>query len=224
MKRFWQYLGLLVLSLCFACGGSLPYFTYTNNPASDHITHAPLVPVWVDGSFTPQQMQEIKAAIVEWNYVLNGQMKIYLAEEKKMGIDKQMHYYPVTFPNYETGRAYQKYCEKTGLGIVVFNLPSTDKHLDKDINENVLAFVRGKDEHAITIISDRFGSRSLKDVVMHEIAHLLGADHVNAPSLEYPIYGKHQYGCIDKITVAQVATEHGLDLGEMNYCITPYFE
>lgn len=215
---------LILIGIVVSCGGTTYYWKYTQNEASSHIEHAPLIPVWVDGTFTPAEMQEIKAAVTEWNYALNGQMRIYVVEKKALGSDKQMHYYPDGFLSWEQGKELQKNAEKTGLGWVVFNTPSNSAHYEKDTDEGVLAFVHGVGHHAVFVISDRFGSRSMKDVMMHEFAHLLGARHVNAPSLEYPIYSKDQYSCIDKITVAQVANEHGLDLNTLNYCVTPHFE
>ena len=223
MKRFWQFLSMVLIGLMVSCGGS-QYWAYTINEAPDHITHATYIPIWVDQGFSASQVEEIKAAIAEWNYVLNGQIILRLVEKKALGIDKKMHTYPDTFPDWEAGQVLQAQAEKTGLGWVIYDLPSTDKHLDKSVGHGVLAFVPGSDAHCVTVITDRFSNRSMKDVIMHEFAHLLGAEHVNAPSLEYPYYGTKQYPCIDKITVAQVAEERGLDMNNLNYCITPHFE
>lgn len=223
MKCFWQFISIILIGLMVSCGG-FEYWHYTVNEPLNHITHPTYIPVWIDQGFNGTQVEEIKAAIAEWNYVLNGQIVIRLAEKKSLGSDKKMYNYPDTFPTWEDGHDLQMQAEKTGLGWVIYDLPSNDKHLDSEIGNGVLAFVTGVDAHCVTVISDRFGNRSMKDVVMHEFAHLLGAEHVNAPSLEYPYYGKKQYSCIDKITMAQVAEEHGLDLNNLNYCVTPNFE
>jgi hypothetical protein len=215
---------MILIGLMVSCGGSISYWTYTVHKPSNHVTHPPYIPVWIDSTFTGEQAEEIRAAIKEWNYVLNGQIVIYLVEKKGLGTDKKMHNYPDSFLTWEAGHSLQEQCEKTGLGWVIYNLPSTNPHLDKEVGEGALAFVTGTDEHSVTVISDRFGGRSMKDVVMHEFAHLLGARHLNAPSLEYPYYSSKQYPCIDKITVAQVAEERNLNLDDLNYCITPHFE
>lgn len=223
MRRFWQLISLILIGLMVSCGAGFQYWTYTDNKPVEHIIHPTVIPVWVDASFTSGQVEEIKAAITEWNYVFNGQMFIYLVEKKALGTDKKMHSYPDSFTSYEGGQQLQKKCEQTGLGWVIYNLPSDNEHLDKDVSSSTLAFVTGIDEHSITVVSDRFGNRSMKDILMHEFAHLLGAVHVNTPCLEYPYYSNKQYSCIDKITVAQVAQVRNLDMDGLNYCITPNF-
>jgi hypothetical protein len=222
MRSFWQLISLILIGLMTSCGG-VQYWTYTTNNTPSYITHPVYIPVWIDQSFTGTQVEEIRAAIKEWNYVLNGHIVIYLAEKKAMGSDKKMYNYPDSFVSFEHGQAIENQCKKIGLGWVIYNIPSTDKHYDKNIGSSVLAYVEREDEHSIVIISDRFGSRSMKDIVMHEIAHLLGADHVNAPSLEYPYYSQYQYSCIDKITVAQVAKKRDIPFEQLQYCLTPNF-
>ena len=221
--KFWLYLVLAVfMSISVACGGTT-YWTYTSIDRPAHIVHPVLIPVWVDQNFTGAQVEEIKAAIAEWNYVLNGQIVITLKMKRALGSDKKYYEYPDSFATWEDGNRILKECEHTNLGWVIFNLDSKSKHLDDD-TEGVLAYVTGVDTHFVNVIGDRLGTRSLKDILMHEFGHLLGARHVNTPSLEFPVYDQHQLGCIDKITVAQVATTHELNLSTLNYCITPYFE
>ena len=90
MKRFWQFLSMVLIGLMVSCGGS-QYWAYTINEAPDHITHATYIPIWVDQGFSASQVEEIKAAIAEWNYVLNGQIILRLVEKKALGIDKKMY-------------------------------------------------------------------------------------------------------------------------------------
>lgn len=223
IKRLLYLFACLLMVFSVSCGG-VNYFTYTANDAAEHVIHPVHIPIWIDNTFSQKQVEEIKAATAEWNYVLNGQMVLHVMTHQAMGVDKQMREYPAGFDTWEEGRKLVKETEKTDLGWVIFNVPTTSPHLDKNTGDGVLAYVTGIDEHFIIVISDRFGSRSFKDVIMHEMAHLLGAMHVRAPSLEYPIYSSAQYSCIDKITVAQVAQVRKLDMDHLNYCVTPHFE
>lgn len=225
MRHLLYLISCLLMVIILGCGGTTSYWTYTRVDPPTHVTHPTYIPVWVDSTFTPYQIQDIKAALNEWNYVLNGRMVLTLQTKKALGIDKQMHDYPLVFADWDDGIRLTRVTETTGLGWVVFNLPTTDKkHWNPTIADSTLAYVTGPDTHQIFVISDRLGTRSLKDIMLHEDAHILGAMHVNAPSLEYPTYDNHEYSCIDKITAAQVAHHQGFDLGQLNYCITPYFE
>jgi urease accessory protein UreE len=225
MPRFWT-LCLLVLSIfSVSCLSGPQYWTYHLGTPPSHIAHPTRIPIYLDSSFTPQQMEEIRAAAAEWNMVFQGQIVLQIVSKQALGLDKKMHSYPDTFQGWEAGQTLLKKCEKGGNGWVVFNLPSTSKHLESfGVNDRVLAFVAGVDEHFIVIVSDRMATRSWKDITMHEMAHLLGARHVNAPSLENPTYSYNQYDCIDKITVAQVAEVQHLDFNTLSYCVTPHFE
>lgn len=223
MNRLLYWFSCLLMVLMIGCGGT-EYWTYTTVETPAHITHPTYIPVWVDSSFSLRQVEEIQAALKEWNYVLNGHIVLYLQTKRALGTDKQMHDYPSSFVGWDNGKALAKQSEKTGLGWVIYNLPSTDSHYNKQVGPEVLAYVTGPDTHEVFVISDRFGTRSWKDILMHEFAHLLGAMHVNAPSLENPTYSSNSYPCIDKITVAQVAQHQGLPMYQLNYCVTPNFE
>lgn len=202
---------LLFLNALFIYGNDKVHsqlWTYTNKPVP-YIANQTVIPIAIDDSFYEERVAEINQAIVEWNHVLNGQIV--------------MKVLPLTFKGLAEGKDLIDGFDKTGLGIAIFAIDSDSKILD-GIGESTLAFVKGTDAHAVVVIIDRIGTRNLKVILEHELGHILGAMHVNAMSLEYPAYKGHQAGCIDKITVAQVAEEQGLDLNVLNYCRMPNFE
>lgn len=215
-------LSLLCLLLCLLNCASTQYWSYHQGTPPDHIVHATHIPVYLDSGFTQPQMEEIKAAVQEWNGVFNGQVVMTVVTHRELGVDKQMHTYPTTFTGWEAGQALVKNAEKSDLGIVFFALHVGDKNLEGD--DGTLAYVNGIDTHGVFCVVDRLGTRSLKDIMMHELAHIFGALHVNAPSLEAPYYSNRQADCIDKITVLQVATIQHLDFKSLNYCVLPNME
>jgi hypothetical protein len=223
MRKIWTGLSLLFLIIFnFQCAASPQYWTYHQGNIPSHISHVQYIPVWIDAAFTPPQVEEFKAAITEWNYVFNGQIVIYLATRSALGTDKKMHQYPITFAGWDAGQAIVKQCDKTGSGWVILSILAGDPKLQAvGAPEGTLAYVEGEGAHSIVVVIDRFGVRSLKDVTMHEMAHLFGALHVNNPSLENPYYGNNQYDCIDKETVLQVASQQHLDFTSLSYCVTP---
>ena len=222
MRRIWvPCLILLILSVFSLQCSSVHYWTYRQGTPPAHITHPVIIPVQLDSHFLPSQMEEIKAALTEWNGVFNGQIVLALETHPAQGVDKKTHTYPTTFDGWKEGQKIVDDYEKSNLGWAIFCLPSTDPNLSSEIPSSTLAYVEGLDEHAIYVIMDRFGTRSLKVVMMHEMAHLLGALHVNTDSLEYPYSNSNQSDCIDKITVLQVAHVRHLDFNTLNYCVTP---
>jgi hypothetical protein len=228
MKLLLRGLSLLALvggCVGLGCGG-INYYTYKEVAAPDHIIHPLVIPLVIDSQFSAEEALEIKQAAREWNTVLNGQIKIVFSEHTEMGSDHRKHLYPSTFRTFSDGQKLQAQYENSNLGWVVYHLNSDDPNLASfgEINNGTLAFVLGIDEHFIVVINDRFANRSLKDVMMHEMGHLLGADHIKVSSLEYPYYSNQQSDCIDKITAAQVAEVRKLDLATLRYCLLPGWE
>jgi hypothetical protein len=220
MSKFTLALFCLLSLFNLQCGAS--YWTYHLGNPPAHVGAPTIIPVWVDARFTPVQDQQIAAAIAEWNLVLNGWVKIVLMTHSEPGIDQHPHDYPTTFRTWEAGQTLQKSAEQSGDGWVIYAAHQGDKMLD-DTTPEMIAFVRGPGQHYIVIITDRLGTKSLKNIVMHEMAHLLGAQHVSNPSLESNYYdGRND--CIDKITVAQVASTLRIPLAQLSYCVTPDFE
>ncbi len=194
------------------CASSPKYWSYKTVPAPSHINHVTEIPVWIDSNFSKTQVSEINKAIAEWNMVFNGQVIVKVES---------------TFKSVAEAETKLEEAFKTGLGILIINLPESNPLLGNliDDSDGVLAFVRGPGGHLMTVIGDHVGNRNLKTIVLHEMGHLFGCYHVNIPnSLILPFYSNDQANCVDKISAAQAAGYLGLNLNTLNYCVTPNFE
>src|ERR1700722_180182 len=121
------YLSLLFLCLTIsACSSAIPYYSYHLASPPAYVVHPKVIPIWLDARFTPSQIESIKAAIIEWNLVLNGQMQLDLQQHHLLGADKQQHLYPLTFKSYHQGLGWQSAAEKAGQGWVIYSLFETD--------------------------------------------------------------------------------------------------
>ena len=200
---------LFALLMAVSCGCGVQYFTYHQGTTVNHISHAVIIPIYIDSDFSVDHRKAIIAAADEWNTIFNGQVKLVIEEDKFSGLE-------------EGKKIFKEKIAITGEGWVVVAV-NHDNALVEDM-ENVLAFVSGPGGHTMVVIKDVIGKRDLKTIVMHEMGHLMGAEHVRLASLMVPYYSNYQYECIDKITVAQIAMYMKLDFDTLNYCITPRFE
>lgn len=199
---------IAILIALFMLSGCTRMWYY--HGAKDPVTyHATNIPVWIDSGFNTAEREAIIRAANEWNFVLNGQVKLVFSGY---------------FDGDKEGLELFKEALNTGLGIVI--TANTSEELDDDGElQGVLAFVPGTLSHHMTVIKDHLGNRELKDIVLHEFGHMLGADHTPFPGLMYPAYttNQKQYPCVDKITALQVAEVLELDVETLRYCKTPMF-
>jgi predicted Zn-dependent protease len=212
-RNFWAVL-LVILTAwaslgCESCS-STNYFTYTKSNFKEHVSIVKNISIWMDSTFTDNEIIEVKKAIDEWNLALNNRIVLKVAGS----FDKD--FFDIKYEE----------VEKTGLDWVFVRFEE-EELIGKNMIEpkdGTLAFTSRIGGDILVIISDRIGSRNLKIITMHEIGHMLGARHVSTASLMYPNYGNMAYDCIDKITIAQVAGYQKIDIRAFNYCITPNFE
>lgn len=192
--------------MSLGCGPSM--WEYHRGVKSPVINHPDTIPVWVDKNFNQANKEAIARSIDEWNFVLNGQIRLSLAD---------------TFDGKEDGLQYFHRALETNQGVVILNLSSDDEEID-NVPASVLAFVPGVDAHVMFVIRNHIGGRELKDIVLHEFGHILGASHTIFPSLMYPAYSSKQYPCVDKITAMQIAEAQELDVETLRYCRTPTYQ
>lgn len=202
----------LLALLGIGCTGS--FYHYREVSPDPYRGYRASIPLYIDQRFTPEQDREIEFAVLEWNYILNGYLKIeivdwhYILGSPKAGIIANQ-------------------IGKTQQGIVLLALNADDPIVAMYHADGFLAFVDvvGDAAHTLVMIRDRMGTRPWHMILMHELGHALGAQHVNTTSLMFPVTdGDLMLNCADKITVAQIATYHHLNIEHLNYCSIPNFE
>jgi hypothetical protein len=159
----------------------------------------------LDERFNPDEIAAIERAIFAWNESLNGQMRLEVAD-----------------PHYHIGEAEP--------GLLIIKTSQKEKIAN---SEDVLTalgwttFWRSR----IYLVVDRLIVRDsergietpwrmqdIKEIMMHELGHAMGAEHINYHGLMRDNYDEADYACIDLPTISQVAKHHRLDLSKMKWC------
>lgn len=204
----------LVMGLASCCGtpSSLMY-KYHSVPSATNNQHWRVFPVYLDKDLTKVEKSTIEQVIAEWNYVLNGYMKIQVMSSN------------VDHNSIDSLVDTAKQIFETNDGIMLLSVQHDNELLPMQVDDSTLAFVNGLGDrgYILVVLNDRLGTKSLHKILLHEFGHLMGAGHVMTESLMYPAYGHLQKDCVDKITASQVATYRHLDLNHLNYCSTPSF-
>lgn len=208
MKLLSAIMLLLVIGL-IGCSGSM--WRYKQGSAPSHIVNAREIPVYVDSKFTNAEIVQLNAAMQEWNGVFNGQIVLTLV--------RKFHDGPEAF---ELARSVSN----NHNGWMIAKLDSDDERLSETVEfgDGKLAFVPRLGGQLMVVLGDRISTHNLKTIAMHEMGHMLGADHTFGKTLMHPAYGPVQVDCIDKVTVSQVAFYNDLDVNSLNYCVTPDFQ
>lgn len=153
----------------------------------------------IDKDFTPVELKEIIRAVNEWNRALNKEMTLNVVD--------------ISF-DMEPSKIEE--CLKEN-GIMILKVPSygTVMHLVDD--GTIGAKTDSIGGHVIYLLSDRITDKSVFAFTLHEIGHVLGAEHTEA-GLMHPRYSPSKNYCVDKEAINQVASFNGLDAKRLNYC------
>ena len=154
--------------------------------------------VWIDKDFAAPDQEGIIQAVTSWNQSLNGFIKLQVANP-----NSSQPWRP------EQPRDVDWIVTKVAAGDVHFPLVKPDVR--------VLACVDVIGGHNIYIAKEIVMDDDIYYISMHEMAHLLGADH-KGDSLMYPLYDKDRFHCIDPLTTLQVALYNNLPPANLNYC------
>jgi hypothetical protein len=217
MKMSFLALALWIAGICLmvALGSGcvwinrpvLGVYAYTDNHSNGNMA-APLriIHIWVDDRFGAEDLGEMYRAVSTWNYVLNGYVvfrwngRLHLS-----GSSADLQRGPqLTDPN---------------LWVVV-KRKSGDGGFFPDKIKRVYpawGFADKIGGNTISLVRDYFGVDAVYGLMLHEMAHCLGADHLG-DRLMKTNFDLAAFQCVDLTTVAQVAKYLGLDIKNLNYC------
>lgn len=149
------------------------------------------ITVWIDNDFDEKDLNEIKSALHQWSFALNGNIILSgKVIEKNL---KNLNGWTILKIN-------------SGNGIL--------KEMGK--GESVMAFVDKVGGDKVYLIRDRI--EDVEGTVLHEIGHLLGVEHQQNGLMD-KWYNKEEYKCVDYTTLQQVAQIYKLDIDGLRYCI-----
>jgi hypothetical protein len=164
-------------------------------------THT-IIPVVVDKNFSPQDKTSIDNAINSWNYVLNGYM-VMMVESYNFDMEVDVL--------------------KSVLardGIVILKVYSDSSLIP---GKYTLAWANDIGGNKIWVVRDRFYLPDTYPIMLHELGHILGAEHEedipqNQNFLMFPHYERGKYNCIDGRAMQKVARYQLLFMDRLNYC------
>jgi hypothetical protein len=173
-------------------------FVYTDHPA--RVSTGRTIPLYVDRDFSGYERERIVAAMRQWNYVLNGSVRMtakLLPEDPSSAEIAQIR--------------------RSG-GFIVAKVDSNHPITQQAEGRHALAVTVSRNGGGfVYVIGDRIGQRDLTGVVMHEFGHVLGAGH-DSSGMMAPVYNPNSGHCIDRDAAAMVAKAQRLTLAQMNWC------
>jgi len=166
------------------------------------VTPIKIIPVYIDEEFCIKDRVEIVKAINEWNTSLNGYIElrvwdgVYLMNE--------------VMDRARWGDVYVIIKVYSRMPIIA----ERDAKIEGEVTIGLANKVGG---NWLYLVRDRLGDDDIKYVTMHELGHLLGADH-QSRYLMGSRYNKIEYKCIDQNTLDQVSSYWRLPLNNLSYC------
>lgn len=162
--------------------------------------------VRIDIDFSDEERSQLLQAIKDWNYVLNEQITFKVINFSHPGVLKD-----------NVHAATQGYwfikTDSTNQGII--KLDEELRKMNKTLS--TVAYVNKIGGNLVYFSMDRILTQNLKGIANHEIAHLLGAHHMDK-GLMSPVITKDSSICIDRGTIMQVINYHKLDSDRIRWC------
>jgi hypothetical protein len=204
---FLLFLVWLVVFLIVSCAplwqeAQLGRYVYTQNPNDPAIKPLRVIPIWIDGSFGQADRIEIDNAINAWNYAMNGYVVLQ----------------PV---DWEFNKEIPKVVASVrDNGWLFMKIDSASKMVPEASAEGykTTGFTESVSGNHLYIIRDRLQNEDVFGVVLHEIGHLMGSNHVG-DRLMSPHYSRVRFQCIDLATVTAVAEAWKIPVSHLNYCV-----
>lgn len=189
---------LLSLIGCGSRDNNMYYYIHAPNQT---VIPLKVYNIYVDDSFGEADKVEIGKAIDQWNFALNGYIKLNVINWKF---------------NMEPSEIKEG-MENNGWFFLKIYSTSKFKPADKE-GMWTLAYVDKLMGTRLFMIRDRIKNDDMQPIMLHEIGHLLGSEHVGS-QLMYPHFSQDRFKCVDYDTIVRIAREQHLDVKNLNYCI-----
>jgi hypothetical protein len=205
MKRF---LVLAALAFCLAVGclGHMGEFRYVNATCYSPI---PLktIKVYVDKNFGPADKVAIDDALNQWNYALNGHIKLEVVTYE----------FDMDVPSLQKCMVVGSNC---WMIMKVDSNNSMVAELDKTKKGKsyTLAWANEIGGNRMYLIRDRLTNEMVTGVTLHEMGHLLGSEHDDAYLMQ-PMYHWEKTRCVDYEALRKVAKYQHIPFECTSYCV-----
>jgi hypothetical protein len=167
-----------------------------------------IIPVRIDTAFNGADRATIERSVAEWNHVLNGHIRLEIAEAFNAG--------PTPTP----------YVAKDPKTWFIGKVNGTGPGIDSGHGIRKGAFSRAlaqthelaNDGQLVLVFADRVGKRDLNGILLHEMGHALGLGHDARGQLMHAHYSSTKQQCIDRSAVYALAAQRRLPFDELNWC------
>jgi hypothetical protein len=206
MKKIRHYLALMatLMIMLVGCLGHLPpHYDYTHHVGAN--VPQLVIPVYLDVRFSPDDMLSIGDAVAQWNYALNGYIELDI-QSKRFDME------PEIIANCMTHRCWMV------MQVDSSNYMVTELDDLAGPGSRTLAWANDVGGNRMFLIRDRLKTSWIRGIVLHEMGHLLGAEHDNA-YLMAPEFVWEDTQCVDYQTIRLVGTYWSLPVNELNYCV-----